>query len=323
MDWRWHLSAACVKLAIWLLKFSGWYAGYWNHWTTMFDYAERRGLHILPSHYYSPIPTTRILSADLWTHDRTPIGFELNVDRSSEYLNVLSRRYGGEYNSFPKKRGRDPHTYYLDNDAFLPGDAEVLYAIVRDLKPRRIVEIGSGYSTLLICQAIRANQKESPERRCEFIAIEPYPPAFLNPLPGEVTRIEAKPIQEVNLSLFSSLQENDVLFIDSTHVARIGSDVVHECLAILPSLSPGVIVHIHDIFIPAEYPRLWIDQSRLFWNEQYLLEAFLTFNCEYEVIMPVHAIWRRNPKLFFEAIPSATSCRMAPSSFWMRRRRSI
>jgi hypothetical protein len=320
MNLRWHLSSASVKLAIWLLKSSGWYEGYWNYWTTMFDYAERRGIHILPCHYYSPIPNTQSLAEELWRCLRPPLGFDLKIEAALDHLHRLGAQYGKEFYSFPRERGLEVHSYYLDNDAFLSGDAEVLYVMLRDLKPRRIVEIGSGYSTLLICQAICANKKEFPDYKCEFVAIEPYPPAFLTPPPSELTRLESKPIQQIASDLFSSLQENDVLFIDSTHVARIGSDVVHEYLAILPSLPPGVVVHVHDIFIPAEYPRLWIDKTRLFWNEQYLLEAFLAFNNEFEVIMPVHAIFRLRAESFSNAIPSFKSGLMAPSSFWIRRR---
>lgn len=320
MNLRWHLSSYSVKAAIWLLKLSGWYDGYWDYWRTMFAYAEDKGLHIIPCHYYSPIPNTKELPAELWQGLRPTIGFDLSVGPALDWLKQLSQRYSDEFLAFPTVCPLNARTYYLNNSAFKAGDAEVLYAILRELKPRRIVEIGSGYSTLLICQAIRANREEMPEYHCEFIAIEPYPPAFLQPPPAEVTRIESKPVQEIPRDLFSALGENDILFIDSSHVVRIGSDVVHEYLTILPTLAPGVVVHIHDIFIPAEYPRTWIDEARFFWNEQYLLEAFLNFNREFEVIMPVHAVWRLHQKEFAAQIPSVKSERMAPCSFWIRRR---
>jgi hypothetical protein len=122
------------------------------------------------------------------------------------------------------------------------------------------------------------------------------------------------------MELFSSLGKGDLLFIDSSHVAKIGSDVVHEYLSILPTLAPGVLVHIHDIFIPADYPRRWIEEGRFFWNEQYVLEALLSFNNEFEVIMPVHAAWRLQADRFRKLVPSVELGRQAPASFWIRRR---
>jgi len=283
------------------------------------DIAESKGLHILPVHYYSPVPDTRRLSEALWQNVRIPIGFDLGLDAALIWLDRLSERYGSEYRRFPREPDHDPHRFYLENDAYRSGDAEVLYAILRDVKPRRIIEIGSGYSTLLISQAIRATKNEDSEYRCEFIAIEPFPPATLTPPPPELARVEAIPLQQAPHELFSTLAAGDVLFIDSTHVARIGSDVILEYLQLLPRLASGVLVHIHDIFIPAEYPRWWIEQARFFWNEQYLLEAFLTFNREFEVVMPTHALWRLCEARFCKAVPFSETGPHTPSSFWIRR----
>lgn len=315
---RWHVSLLFVKAAIWLLTLSGWYKGYWNQWRTIFAYAESKGLHIMPVHYYSPIPNTAELPDELWLRDRLPVGFDLRIDPALSWLDRLSSRFASEYSKFPEGRSSDPHMYYLDNDAYSYGDAEILYAIIRDLKPRKIIEIGSGCSTLLICQAIRANRENVYGYRCEFTAIEPFPPAFLRPAPDEVTRIIAEPVQQISPELFLSLEENDILFIDSTHVVGIGSDVVYEYLTVLPRLAPGVLVHIHDIFIPADYPRRWIHHSRFFWNEQYLLEAFLTFNHKFEVVMPTHAIWAHYNEQFRSSITS--DGHRPPKSFWIRRR---
>jgi hypothetical protein len=319
---RWHCNVWLVKAAVWLLALSGWYNGYWNHWRTLFSYVEDNGFHIMPIHYYSPIPNTRELSNDLWQRNRFPVGFDLRLCAALDWLDVLYQHFGHEYSKFPSKQTDDPHRYYLNNAAFRSGDAEVLYAIVRELKPRRIIEIGSGYSTLIICQAIRANQEDAAGYQCEFVAIEPFPPAVLRPPPTEVTRLVSKSVQQVTLEFFLSLRANDILFIDSTHVARIGSDVVYEYLTILPSLAPGVIVHVHDIFIPAEYPRAWIEHDRFFWNEQYLLEAFLTHNNKFEVLVPMHAIWSLHNERFRTVINSFKQGGSAPSSFWIRRRTS-
>jgi hypothetical protein len=319
MNLRWRLNYSLVKAAVWLLRLSGWYQGYWNHWRYAFAYAEQKGIHILPVHYYSPIPDTRQLPKQLWAHLRVPLGFDLRVDPALAWLKQLNQRYGQEYNTFPKETA-DLHQYHLNNSAFPSGDAETLFAILRDLKPRKIIEIGSGYSTLLTCQVIRANRNDASTYRCEFTVIEPFLPAFINPPPSEVTRVENRPVQHVPMDLFSALEAGDVLIIDSSHAAKIGSDVIHEYLSIMPNLAPGVVVHIHDIYIPAEYPRRWIDEARFFWNEQYIVEAFLNYNREFEVIMPLHAVWQSYPQAFCEMIPSFEPERHAPSSFWIRRR---
>lgn len=319
MNVRWHINVCLVKLAISLLRLTRWYDGYWNHWRTMFPLAERQGLHIMPVHYYSPIPDARELPEALWTHNRAPVGVDLNIDTALVQLDRFNQNYSSEYNAFPAKPSDNAHDYHLNNEAYFSGDAEILYSMVRELKPKRIIEIGSGYSTLLICQAIRINQKETSNYQCDFIAIEPYPPPALIPPPAEVTRMESKPLQQISPELFASLSVNDILFIDSTHVVRIGSDVALEFLTIVPNLAPGVVVHIHDIFIPAEYPRQWIEQARFFWNEQYLIEAFLAFNEEFEVIMATHAIWLAHADYLRKVIPSLDKGRPQPSSFWIRR----
>jgi Methyltransferase domain len=320
MDLRWHLKVGLVKLAIQLVRLSGFYEGYYGHWRYMFNFVQRKGLHIIPVHYYSPIPDTRKLPDALWQQQRMPIGFDLNVDTALGLLDRFCGKFGNEYKAFSKEPDNDMHKYYLNNTAYSLGDAEILYSMIREFKPRKIVEIGSGYSTLLICQAIRANKLETPDYRCEFVAIEPFPPSFLKPPPAEVDRLESKPLQQMPSDLWASLGTNDILFIDSTHVARIGSDVIHEYLSIVPSLAAGVVVHIHDIFIPADYPRRWIDEARFFWNEQYLLEAFLSYNPNFEVIMPTHAIWLNHNEYFNQKVSSVDSESSGPSSFWIRRR---
>jgi hypothetical protein len=194
--------------------------------------------------------------------------------------------------------------------------------MIRDLKPRRIIEVGSGYTTLLISETIDRISRNDPDFVCEFTAIEPHPPDYLNPLPAGVKRLLPVRVQAVPLDEFLTLEAGDILFIDSSHVAAIGSDVIHLYLEVLPSLAPGVVVHAHDIFIPFNYPRNWIHQSRFFWNEQYLLQAFLVFNQAFEVLLPTHAVFRRHNEDFKAHVPSCARYEREPSSFWMRRRAS-
>lgn len=320
MDLRWHFKIGLTRLAIWALNSTGWYDGYFNHWRTMFDYAEQRGLHIMPVHYYSPIPDTQNLPGELWIERRLLQGVELNTERAREWLDDFMPKYRTECENLRRDRTHNKHEYFLENDAYGRGDADVLYSILRETKPRKIIEIGSGYSTLLISQAIRSNRLELANYQCEFLAIEPNPPPYLVPPPIEVTRIEHRPVQQMALEEFRLLRENDVLFIDSSHTVKIGSDVLYEILSILPSLCSGVMVHLHDIFTPFEYPKRWTKNERFFWNEQYMLEAFLAFNDEFEVILPLHAISQSYPKALNELVSLYETDRHSVSSFWLRRR---
>lgn len=169
-------------------------------------------------------------------------------------------------------------------------DGDVLYLMVRHLKPRRMIEIGSGYSTLAAGAALVKNAEETGVV-CDFTAIEPYPGKHISSgVPG-LTTLLPKPVQAINLDTFASLEENDILFIDSTHVVMIDSDVVYEVLEILPRLRPGVVVHFHDIFLPYDYPENWIRSWGFFWNEAYMLQAFLAHNDRFEVMIGNRALF--------------------------------
>jgi hypothetical protein len=150
------------------------------------------------------------------------------------------------------------------------------------------------------------------------VAIEPYPNAVLSAgVPG--VQLRAVPLEAVPLQDFAALGENDILFIDSTHVLRIGGDVQYEILELLPRLRPGVNVHVHDIFLPAEYPRRWVMEHRRFWTEQYVLQAFLAFNDAFRITWGSGFMHLRHPDLLAEAFPSYRRPEIGPGSLWMRR----
>ena len=196
-----------------------------------------------------------------------------------ELLELFCREYRDELNSIPLRSIADPLQYYIYNGSFDSVDGEVLYCLVRHLKPHRVVEIGSGWSTLLTAQALRKNNGP-----CYFEAIEPYPNSMVRSgIPG-LDLLTTKTVQDVPLNTFTSLCKNDILFIDSSHVAMIGSDVVFELCEILPRLKPGVVVHFHDIFLPNEYKRSQVMHFRMFWNEQYMLQAMLANSSSWEVL---------------------------------------
>jgi len=181
-----------------------------------------------------------------------------------------------------------------------------------------MIEVGSGYSTLLSLEALENNAKEG--HPCRFTAIEPYPADFLRDpgLPGDVELLE-QPLQKAPLELFTNLKSGDILFIDSSHVCKAGSDVRYMFSSILPALAPGVIIHIHDIFLPAEYPKCWIKDWHRFWNEQYLLQAFLSFNSAFEVLWAGSYMHHYHSDKLQEAFDSYDPARSGPASFWIRR----
>src|SRR5262249_2682880 len=132
----------------------------------------------------------------------------------------------------------------------------------------------------------------------------------------EISNIIESPLQEVPLSPFQDLEAGDILFIDSTHVVRFDSDVVYEILEILPVLKPGVVIHVHDIFLPNDYPNEWLKESRFFWTEQYMLQAFLSMNPHFSIDLPVNAISTRLSPDITSMLPKSS---VYPASFWIRR----
>lgn len=245
---------------------------------------QRMGFHVTPNSFYHPVPDTRKLKDDLWLKHSELAGIDLNEEKQLELLSLFESKFKNEYELFPRNRTDIPYEYYVDNLAFESVDGEILYCMIRQFKPRRIYEIGSGNSTYLSAQAVQNNVGEDSDYQCELVAIEPYPNEILKAGFPYLSGLICKEVQDVPLSEFEKLNENDILFIDSSHVLRIGNDVQYEYLEILPRLNKGVIVHAHDIFLPAEYPKEWILRDRRFWTEQYLLQAFLAFNKTYEVL---------------------------------------
>ncbi len=207
--------------------------------------------------------------------------------------------------------------------------------MIRHFKPKRIIEIGSGNSTYCSALAIRKNKENDRNYDCEFIAIEPYPNETLKKGFPELTKLIPKKLQDVPLETFMNLKENDILFIDSSHVLYIGNDVKYEFLEILPRINKGVIIHIHDIFLPKEYPPVWIFNLFRFYNEQYLLQAFLTLNNNFKVIWAgkyMHLKHEEKLKKIFNSFSKdITDFRSKslkkvkewpiewPSSFWIKR----
>lgn len=229
---------------------------------------------------------------------------DFNESEALRLVQDVFPRYREEYAAFPMM-GPDGQ-YYLSNGYFEAVDAEVLYCLVRELRPSQIVEVGSGFSTLISRKAVEANGAG------RIVAIDPEPRTSIR---GAIDEHLPNLVQAMDPAYFDRLHANDILFVDSSHVASSGSDVNYLVLEVLPRLKPGVHVHIHDIFLPLEYPPRFVEAGN---TEQYLLLAFLSFNSAFKVLWPGSFMRERHPELLREAFPSFTHA-ARPGSFWMRR----
>ncbi|MDH3587770.1 MAG: class I SAM-dependent methyltransferase [Gammaproteobacteria bacterium] len=272
------------------------------------------GVFPIRDHYYEPLFDTWRLRKSL-REDRPLPGIDMNV---AEQLSILkSLDYNDELLEFPLKK-TDKLEYYYHNGPYGSGDSEYLYSIIRRFKPARLVEIGSGNSTLMARNAINRNMQEQSGYRCEHICIEPYQHEWLGQLGISVIR---EVVEDTDRGLFEALGENDILFIDSSHIIRPQGDVVVEYLEILPLLNKGVLVHVHDIFTPKDYLDEWvIDRVRL-WNEQYLLEAFLSFNSQFRVIGALNFLKHHHAAELSAKCPVLANeiDKREPGSFWFVR----
>lgn len=275
---------------------------------------KRVGVFPIADHYYEPLFNETHLKRSLDSKRNLP-GIKWNDDAQ---LSLLAQfNYHEELGAIPYHKTNDPLQFYYGNPSLGPADAEYLYCMIRHFKPGRIIEIGSGYSTLMAKQAIGNNTEEDTSYKCEQICIEPYEMPWLEKTGVQVMR---KLVEDVDISFFSSLQNNDILFIDSSHIIRPQGDVLFEFLEILPTLNPGVIIHIHDIFSPKDYTKKHLVDDVLFWNEQYLLEAFLSCNSEFVIIGALNYLKTHFPDKLNSKLPILkNNPDHVPGSFWIKK----
>jgi hypothetical protein len=262
-------------------------------------------------HYYEPSFRNAPIR-ELLAKERDLPGIDWNSDEQLQLLKSFS--YDSELATLPHQETGN-YEYYLGNGSFESGDAEYWYNLIRFKKPKRIIEVGSGFSTRMARKALAANKREDPRYTCEHILIEPYEHAWLEEL--GITVIREK-VEDCDLQLFKELEANDILFIDSSHMIRPQGDVVFEYLELLPTLNDGVIVHIHDIFSPRDYLAEWIVDEVRFWNEQYVLEAFLTLNSDWKVIGALNFLRHHHYDELKGKCPFLTEDR-EPASFYIQR----
>jgi len=288
-----------------------------------FETWQEHGWHLTPNHFYSPIPDTRTLTDELWQRESELPGIDMRDDAQLALLNGIVDRLGAELDALPcQQQEADAGGYFVDNGAFESVDAELYYSMIRSHRPDRVVEIGAGWSTLLSIQALRANHSDAADATGHLLAVEPYPYDFVRAAleeASDVAELRDTPLQDLPLDVFESLGHNDILFIDSSHVLRIGSDVQYAFMEVLPRLRPGVLVHVHDVFLPGEYPKEWLlGTEHRFWNEQYLLQAYLSHNSRREVIWGSSWMHRRHPAELEKAFASYDRGTRFPGSFWFR-----
>lgn len=267
-------------------------------------------------HFYSPYPDAdELLRREAQVFDRTkePEGVDLRSQAQTE----LVRDVASMYRDLPfTEEGRPGLRYRFDNRWYSYSDAILLHLLLRYLQPRRLIEIGSGWSSAVTLDTIDCFSNDPPK----VTMIDPFPDRLYavvgNSLPAYANLIE-QPLQEAELSVFDSLGRGDILFVDSTHVSKAGSDVNWLFFRVLPRLKPGVVVHLHDIFYPFEYPKNWVLEGRA-WTENYLLHAFLQYNREFEILLWGHYLHVVYAQLMADALPLTR--KNFGGCFWMRRR---
>jgi hypothetical protein len=281
----------------------------------LFSLFQRLGFHITGDHFYEITPNTRLVAERYAEGPRPLAGIDFRLPESERRAVELVNQYGPEYSKAHTKYGFREKNYY-----FRGLDALLLYAVLRDLKPRKLVEVGQGFSTRISLAALERNAQDTGQE-VEFVSIDPYDRFTEEKFPASVKfHCLRQELQSVDTQ--AVLEHCGFLFIDSTHVYKFGSDVQHELTRVYPSLPPGTVVHIHDIFSPYDYPRDWIVREKRFWNEQYLLEAFLMFNAAFDIDLPVNLLAQQSDALAgaVKKLALDLGFKYRGSSFYLRRK---
>jgi len=283
------------------------------------DICLEEGFLPVPVHFYSPIPDIRDLEArKVWDMRSDMPGIDFRAEAQVKMLTELGVLYGAECR-WPLDASGNPSEFFVRNPSFSYGCAAAAHSMIRHFRPETIIEIGSGMSSRVIARAVGMNGKAA-----NYTIVDPYPSDVVRNKIGNLTNLRETRVELTEADFFSSLRKGDILFIDSGHSVKIGGDVNYLFMEILPRLAPGVIVHLHDINLPFEYPKAYaVNESfRQFWTEQYLLQCFLAFNDRFEVLLAMNYLMTDHPVLFQKAFqgfdPAVHTLRSG--SFWMRRK---
>ena len=267
-----------------------------------FKFFEKHlGLHVIPANYNSPIPLTFELGPDVFEKEYDCTGIDFNLEDQLHYLTEVFPGYREEYTPEP-------------NPGLSLFDAYVLYSMTREKKPAIMIEVGAGESTGISLAALEANRKQGSP--CKFYSIDPYPNEYLKKLKAENFEMIVKKVQDVDIDF---LKTADLLFLDSSHMCKINSDVNCEILELIPTLKVGSIVHWHDILIPNNYWKEWVQGANLSWNESYMVHAFMLFNDSFKIIWAAHYMQANHPDKISGEFPFFNNKKHKLSSFWIKR----
>ena len=270
---------------------------------------KKIGIFPLTSNYYEPSFNFDNLKKNL-SEKRSLPGINFNIENQIKNLKQLD--YKKELENLNLKNNSPNFNFNIDNNFFEAGDAEIYYQMIRYHKPKKIIEIGSGQSSLIAMEAIN-NNKQIDNFITELICIEPFENKWLE---KNDIRVIRKKVEEVDTDIFTGLNKNDILFIDSSHVIKPQGDIVKIFLEILPKLKSGVIIHIHDIFSPRDYLENWLKIENRFFNEQYLLEGMLDNSSRYKIMLSLNLLKYDFYKELKNVCPYLND-RSEPSSFYM------
>ena len=268
-------------------------------------------------HFYSPVvDPAAIAQTRVWPYRPDIRGIDFNDASHVQILSELFPRFMRDYDYPPELPVTPTLTSFFDNNPnFSMLDAPALFVLLRAWKPRRIIEVGSGFTTLLMADVNR----RFLGREVSISCIDPYPPAFLRHGIDGVDRQVERRVQELPLEHFADLKAGDLLFIDSSHVAKTDSDVNFLFFDVFPRLAAGVLIHLHDIFLPHDYPADWVLGENRSWNEQYLLRALLMHSSGFEVLFGCSYAFWRYPALVIAGLAHPDGAGYGGGSFWMRR----
>jgi hypothetical protein len=272
-------------------------------------------------HFHSPVPDIEDLRARaVFTRRSNLPGVDLRERQQLALLAELGARFGGEC-CWPHEATEDSHQFYTANPAFSYGCAAAVHSLIRKHQPRRFLEIGSGWSSRVISAALLRNHEQGAPR-AEYTIIDPYPAESTRKLPALTELLEQR-VETVDARRFEDLDNNDILFIDSGHTVRTGGDVNFLFLDVVPSVRPGVLIHIHDIPMPYEYAEVYFTNPtfRMFWTESYLLQAFLAYNHAFEILLAMNFLMLDRATEFRAGWPNFQPAIHGVShSFWIRRK---
>jgi predicted O-methyltransferase YrrM len=268
-------------------------------------------------HFYSPVVDPgELVPSRIWPVDPHVLGIDFNNASHVEILADHFPRYHPLYDyAETGEETPDLRQFFTGNSQFSWLDSRALFVLLHAWRPRRIIEVGSGFSSLLMADVNRRWFGGEIDIAC----IEPFPRAFLKTGVDGISRLIEAKVQDVELDEFARLRDGDVLFIDSSHVAKTGSDVNFLVFEVLPRLARGVLIHVHDVFLPHDYVKEWVIDENRSWNEQYVLRALLMHSTAFRVIFGSSYAFHAHRALVIAALALPNGRCFSGSSLWIRR----